>query len=69
MPTPIDIGKKISSLRWAKRLTQEELAKRIGTTTAAIGNYEAGIRVPKDSLKIAIAKELDASVEEIFFTD
>ena len=67
MPNSRSIGQRIKILRSAKGLSQQDLAEKVGTTTSAIGNYESGCRVPKDSIKTEIAKALDTSVEFIFF--
>ncbi len=67
MPRPEEIGKKIKELRSKMGYTQQDLADLAGTTVAAIGNYEAGVRVPRDSIKIQIAKALNTTVEKIFF--
>ncbi len=49
--------------------TQEEIAKELGLTKSAWANYERGIRVPRDEVKIKIAKFFGKSVQEIFFCD
>lgn len=67
MPNAIEIGKKIQTLRGLKGISQQKLAEEVGTTTAAIGNYESGLRVPKDSIKVELAKVLGSTVEFIFF--
>lgn len=59
------IGSKLQQLR-GKR-TQEEVAKGIGVSTSAIQMYESGKRVPRDHIKIAIAKYYGVSVEQLFF--
>jgi DNA-binding XRE family transcriptional regulator len=60
-------GKKILQLRIKHGETQERLAAAIGVTPAAIGNYEIETRVPRDSIKMRIAKHYGVSVDEIFF--
>lgn len=41
------IGKRIKERREAIGITQEELARLLGVSKGAIGNYEAGISYPK----------------------
>ena len=41
-----DIGNKIKSLRKQKKVTQQELADKIGLNRATISNYEVGRRTP-----------------------
>lgn len=57
-------GKKLTELRGDK--TQEEVAKDIGIATSTLGMYETEKRVPRDSIKIKLAKYYKRSVQEIF---
>ena len=59
------IGNKLISLRGSK--TQEEVAKAIGVSIAAIGMYERGERIPRDEIKIKLASYYDTTVQSIFF--
>lgn len=68
MPTTNTIAERLRDLRKKKGLTAEAVAERIGVTTAAITNYETGIRIPKDSVKKKLAELYETSVEKIFFT-
>lgn len=62
----IAIGKELVRLRGSR--TQEEVAKALGISLSAIGMYERGERIPRDEIKIAIAKYYDKTVQSIFFT-
>lgn len=59
------IGKRLAELRGEK--TQDEVAKAIGISTSALSSYECGDRIPRDPIKIEIARYYKKSVEEIFF--
>lgn len=63
-------AKKISEtlrlLRGDKTL--ETVSKETGLTVSALSNYENGIRIPRDEVKITIANYYNKSVEEIFFS-
>ena len=48
--------------------TQEEIAAAIGTTKSSWAMYERDERVPRDEVKIRIAKFFGKSVEELFYT-
>jgi DNA-binding XRE family transcriptional regulator len=52
--------------RKARRLTQAELAERIGVATSTIGRIEAGDLDPSVSNALAIARVLRRSVEHLF---
>lgn len=41
-----DISKKIKTLRKQKKITQQELADKVGLNRATISNYEVGRRTP-----------------------
>jgi transcriptional regulator len=60
------IGKRLRSLRGDKTIA--DVASDLGITQGALCNYENGIRVPRDEIKIKIAKYYNSSVEQIFFT-
>ena len=48
--------------------TQEEIAAALGITKSSWAMYERGERVPRDEVKIRIAKYFGKSVEELFYT-
>lgn len=64
-----NFSEKLKELRIEKNLTQEELAKIIGVGVSAISMYEQGNRVPRDEIKIKLAKFFNKSVEKIFFVN
>ena len=46
----MDMGTRIKEARIAKKLTQEELANKIGVTKGSIAHYENNVSVPKVEL-------------------
>lgn len=64
---PNKIALKLISLREQKGVTQSEVAAALGVTRSAINQYEAGVRVPADEIKIKIADYFDTSVQDIFY--
>ena len=60
------IGQRLIQLRGSR--TQEQVAKDLGLSLSAVGMYERGERIPRDEVKIAIAKYYDTTVQSIFFT-
>lgn len=48
-------------------ITQEQLAKRVGATRQTIGLIEKGQYNPSLQLCIAIAKELNKTLDELFW--
>ena len=63
----IKIGKKLVSLRGNR--TQDEVSKALGISIAAVSMYERGERIPRDEIKISIAKYYDTTVQSIFYAD
>jgi len=60
-----NIGRKLRALRGTK--TMAEVAEAVGTSVSAIAMYESGERIPRDEIKIALAKYYGVAVETIFF--
>lgn len=60
-----DIGERLKTLRGDR--TQKEVADALGLTVAAISQYENGLRIPSDAIKMRIARYYGVSVQEIFF--
>lgn len=60
------IGGKIKFYRNEKKLTQEELAKKLGTKKATISNYETGYRSPQQDMLFELAKVLEISINDLF---
>lgn len=56
---------KLIALRGDK--TQAEVAAAIGISTSALTMYETGHRVPRDEIKIALARYFGVSVGYLFF--
>jgi len=59
------IGERLVALRGSR--TQEEVANALGISISAIGMYERGERIPRDEIKIKIAKYYKKSIQSIFF--
>lgn len=61
------IAERLVKLR-GKR-TQAEVAEAIGVSPSAYSMYETGERIPRDEIKIRIAKFYKRTVNSIFFAD
>lgn len=57
---------KIKELRKAHKLSQEELAKAVGTTRQTITSIEVGKYVASLPLAYKIARYFDLSIEDVF---
>lgn len=54
-------------LREERGLTQAELADKLGISPSAMSNYEQGIRVPRDEIKVRIAEFFGVSILDVFY--
>ena len=61
----VKIGKFIADKRKEKKLTQQQLAEKLGVSDRAISNWENGKNMPDISLFPIISKELDVTVNDL----
>lgn len=59
------IGDRLLKLRGERR--REEVAAAVGISSSALGMYEQGNRMPRDEIKVRLAKYYSVSVQELFF--
>lgn len=62
------IGKNLKELRQKAGLSREEVSAALGVGLSALAMYERGERIPRDEIKIRIARFYEKSVDEIFYT-
>lgn len=64
MPDGKKIGERLRKLRG--NLTREFVAKACGVSVSALSMYENGDRIPRDNIKVRIAKLFGKNVQQIF---
>lgn len=62
----IALGRRIRALRRLKRMTQQELATKLGFSATLLSYMERGLRKPSPQLLERIAEELNVGKEELF---
>lgn len=67
MTDPIVIGKRLTDLRGEK--SRSEVAKATGISVSALAMYELGKRIPRDEIKVSLARYFGTTVEAIFFRE
>ena len=60
------IGENIKKLRLEKRLTQNEIAKRLGVSCQAVSKWENNVSAPDISLLPEIADFFGVSLDVLF---
>ena len=61
----LNIGSKIIELRKAQKWSQEDLAKKVGSSRVMIGNYERNSNTPSIEVLLKMAKSFDVTVDYI----
>ena len=69
MSSPVIIGQRIKSLREELGFSREQFSNEVGITLSAVSMYENGQRIPRDEIKVKIARVLKTSIEALFFTE
>ena len=60
------IGEKLTRFRGDR--PQDKVANAVGISVSALSMYETGNRIPRDEIKVKLARYYGSTVEEIFFT-
>ena len=61
----VELGRRLEELRRSRGLNQKQAAERIGAQPAQMSRYESGEVVPEAETLAAIAKALEASLDEL----
>lgn len=62
----MSIGSRIKEARTSKKMTQLELAEKIGVTKGAIANYENEVSVPKHEILFKLMVELSVDANYLY---
>ena len=62
----VQFARRLKALRIEKQMTQEDLAKAAGVSTAFISSVERGIHSPSFGTLESIAEALDVLVQDLF---
>lgn len=65
----MEISHEIKNRRTELNITQEELAKRLNVTRAAISNWEVGRNYPDIQLLVKLSDELNISLDKLLRGD
>ena len=67
MNNEIVLKNRLKEIRQLKNLSQEELAKKVGTTRQTIISIEKNVFCPTAKLALLLALALDCNFEDLFF--
>ena len=61
------MAENLKALRKKSGKTQAEMAEIINVSMSSYSQYEAGLKVPRDDVKVRIAEYFNKTVQSIFF--
>lgn len=67
MDNELVLKNNLQAIRKAKKLSQDELAKMVGTTRQTVISIEKGIFNPSAKLALLISIALDTKFEDLFY--
>lgn len=59
----VNMGEKLKTLRTEKKLTQKQVADRIGLAISAVSSYESGTRYPSYDVLVKLANIFHVSTD------
>ena len=59
----VELANKLKHLRTQNRLTQEQLAQKLGVTKSVVSAYETGVRMPSYSVLVTLARIFHVSTD------
>ena len=59
----VDFGNRLKTMRLQKKMTQSDLAIKLGLTKSVISAYETGLRMPSYDVLLAIARVFKVSTD------
>ena len=62
----MDIGNKIKQLRYEAKLTQEQLATKVGVSPQSVSKWETGLTLPDIALLPTLAEVFGVTIDELF---
>ena len=65
----VNMGERLKALRTEQKLTQKQIASRVGVAISAISSYEAGVRYPSYDVLIKLAHIYHVSTDYLFGID
>lgn len=63
-----ELCKRIAELRWQSRMTQTDLAKKLGVTRSAVNSWEMGLSIPQLKHVIEMARVFNTTVDGMLNT-
>lgn len=59
----VNMGNELKSLRTERKLTQKQVADRIGLAISAVSSYESGLRYPSYDVLVKLARIFHVSTD------
>ena len=62
----MSFGERLRRRREEKGMTQQQLARQLGISKSAVGNYETGVSMPREDVLLRLFSALDAEPNYLF---
>ena len=59
-------GKRLNTLRLAKGYSMQDVCSATGISASSLSAYEAEQRIPRDEIKVRLAKFYNTAISELF---
>ena len=64
-----EFGERLREARQENRLTQDDLAEKLGVTISCISHYESGRRTPNVNMIVTLSEFLKVSLDNLILGD
>lgn len=61
----MNFGERLKKLRTDNKMTQGQVASRVGVATSAISSYESGVRLPSYNVLIKLSRLFHVSTDHL----
>lgn len=61
----VNFGERLRTLRTENKLTQGQVASRVGVATSAISSYESGVRLPSYTVLIKLSRLFHVTIDHL----
>lgn len=62
-----EIATRLKNARLNSKMTPDAVCAAAQISTSALGMYESGKRIPRDEIKVKLARLYNVSVQDLFF--
>ena len=65
----VNFGERLKQLRTDNKMTQGQVASRVGVAVSAISSYESGVRLPSYNVLIKLSRLFHVTIDNLLGTE